>query len=110
MDVVIQLEARDPERNIWRSYAITAGQDLFGDWIVAMSSGRIGAKGRTKTAAFPNETETRRYVRQCLKKRESAPKRIGIGYKVIRAAGVWEEFIKQGTHENNQKQRQRAGH
>jgi hypothetical protein len=40
-----------------------------------------------------DEAETRRYVRQCLKKRENAPKRIGIGYKVIQTDGMWEEFI-----------------
>jgi predicted DNA-binding WGR domain protein len=76
INFTVQLEACDPARNIWRSYAISAGQDLFGDWIVAMNYGRIGAKGRTKTFVFADETETRRYVRQCLKKRESAPKRI----------------------------------
>ena len=48
---------------------------------------------RTKTVVLPNEAETRRYVRQCLKKRENAPKRIGIGYKVIQTDGMWEEFI-----------------
>jgi len=35
------------------------------------------------------EAETLRYVRQYLKKRESAPKRsIGVGYKVIRGWSV----------------------
>ena len=80
-------------RNIWRAYSIAAGQDLFGDWIVVLTYGRIGARGRTKTVVLPDETETRRYVRQCLKKRENAPKRIGIGYKVIQTDGMWEEFI-----------------
>ncbi len=27
------LEARDPERNRWRSYRVEAGQDLFGMWV-----------------------------------------------------------------------------
>ena len=90
MDFAIHLEARDPSRNIWRAYSITGGQDLFGDWIVVLSYGRIGAKGQTKTVMLPNEEATRRYVRQCLKKRENAPKRIGIGYTVIKISGNWE--------------------
>ena len=94
MEFAIHLEACDPERNIWRSYSITTGQDLFGDWIVAMNYGRIGARGTTKTVVLPDEAETRRYVQKCLKKRENAPKRIGIGYKVIRTDGIRGEFIK----------------
>jgi hypothetical protein len=65
---------------------------LFGDWIVAVTYGRIGARGRTKTVVLPDEAETRRYVRQCLKKRESAPKPMGIGYKAIRTDGMWGAF------------------
>jgi len=90
MDFAIHLEARDPARNIWRAYSITGGQDLFGDWVVVLSYGRIGAKGQTKTVLLPDEAATRRYVLQCLKKRESAPKRIGIGYTVIKISGDWE--------------------
>lgn len=89
MEFSIQLEARDPERNIWRAYSITGGQDLFGDWIVVMNYGRIGARGTTKTVLLPDEEAVRRYVRQCLKKRESAPKRIGVGYKVKYTSDAW---------------------
>ena len=92
MEFAIHLEACDPARNIWRSYSITAGQDLFGDWIVVMNYGRIGARGQTKTILLSDEAETRRYVRQCLKKRESAPKRIGIDYKVKDISGTWSDF------------------
>jgi hypothetical protein len=38
---------------------------------------------------LPDEAETRRYVQKCLKKRESAPKRIGIGYNIIKISGDW---------------------
>ena len=95
MDFAIQLEARDPARNIWRSYAITAGQDLFGDWIVVMNYGRIGARGTTRTVLLSDEEATRRYVRQCLKKRESAPKRIGVGYTVKGFSGTWSDFCEE---------------
>lgn len=74
----IQFEARDPARNIARSYRIVAGQDLFGDWVAELTYGRIGAKGRTKAVLAADEAAARRYVRQCLNKRKSAPKRIGV--------------------------------
>ena len=92
MEFAIHLEACDPARNIWRSYSITAGQDLFGDWIVAMNYGRIGSRGTTKTVLLSDEVKTRRYVQQCLKKRENAPKRIGIDYKVKDITGTWGNF------------------
>ena len=38
MEYSILLEARDPERNIYRAYHIAAGKDLFGDWIVRARS------------------------------------------------------------------------
>jgi len=92
MEFAIHLEACDPARNIWRSYSITAGQDLFEDWIVAMNYGRIGSRGTTKTVLLYDEAETRRYVQKCLKKRENATKRIGIDYKVKDITGAWSDF------------------
>lgn len=92
MEFSILLEACDPARNIHRSYRIAAGQDLFGDWIVQLTYGRIGARGRTKTVAVDDEAAARYYIQTCLKKRESAPKRIGIGYKVRQTSGSWENI------------------
>jgi hypothetical protein len=42
MEYSVLLEASDPARNRWRSYHIAAGQDLFGDWVVELTYGRIG--------------------------------------------------------------------
>lgn len=90
MDFAIHLEACDPARNIWRAYHIAAGRDLFGDWIVQLTYGRIGAKGHTKTVLVADEAAAHSYVRQCLKKRKSAPNRIGIGYQVKGIYGAWD--------------------
>jgi predicted DNA-binding WGR domain protein len=90
MEFSILLEACDPERNIHRAYRLAAGQDLFGNWIVEITYGRIGAKGRTQVVPVADEAAARCYVQNCLKKRESAPKRIGIGYKMIQITGDWE--------------------
>jgi predicted DNA-binding WGR domain protein len=78
---VAYLEAKDASRNIHRAYSIAHGQDLFGNWVVETTYGRIGGKGRTIVTVVSNEDEARKYVRKCLKRRESSPKRIGIAYK-----------------------------
>ncbi|EIC27851.1 WGR domain-containing protein [Methylomicrobium album] len=78
---VAYLEARDPARNIHRAYSIAYGQDLFGNWIVETTYGRIGAKGRTIVTIVGNEDEALKYVQKSLKRRQTAPKRIGVGYE-----------------------------
>jgi WGR domain len=51
-------------------------------WLVAMSYGRIGTSGRTRTRSFPGAEEARAQVMACLGKRASAPRRIGVAYRV----------------------------
>ncbi len=89
MEISILLEARNPARNVWRSYHLGAGQDLFGNWVVEVTYGRIGATGHTKVVLVADETEARSYIEKCLKKRKSAPKRIGVGYQVRHIEGKW---------------------
>jgi hypothetical protein len=38
-----ELQACDPARGIFRAYCIEAGMDLFGDWLVDVTYGRIGS-------------------------------------------------------------------
>jgi predicted DNA-binding WGR domain protein len=78
----IELQARDPERNRWRFYRIEAGRDLFGDWVVRLTYGRIGARGQTKTQVAPDAAAAAKLVRACLRRRQSAPRRIGVAYEV----------------------------
>jgi len=79
---IAYLEARYPARNIQRAYSLAYGQDLFGNWIVEITYGRIGGKGRTLVTVVNNEEEALKYVQKSLKRRQSAPKRIGVAYKV----------------------------
>lgn len=79
---VVYLEARGPKRNIHRAYSIGYGQDLFGNWIVETTFGRIGGKGRTFVAVVENEDEALKHVKKSLKRRQSAPKMLGIDYKI----------------------------
>ena len=46
------------------------------------------AKELRPATSIHDEAAKRRFVRQCLKNRDNAPKRIGIGYKVIRTDGM----------------------
>jgi predicted DNA-binding WGR domain protein len=82
MTRIAYLEAQDPTRNIYRAYSISYGQDLFGTWIVEVNYGRIGSKGRTIVTVVSNEEEALKQVKKFLKRRQSAPKRIGVAYKI----------------------------
>jgi predicted DNA-binding WGR domain protein len=85
---IAYLEARDPERNIHRAYSIAYGQDLFGNWIYETTFGRIGGKGRTLVTVVITEEEALNYVQKALKRRQSAPKRIGVGYEDRTVSGL----------------------
>jgi hypothetical protein len=87
IEFAISLEARDPSRNLRRSYQISAGQDLLGDWVVETRYGRIGGKGRSLKAVAPGEEAAMNRVRAILKRRANAPKRIGVPYLVRDLAG-----------------------
>jgi predicted DNA-binding WGR domain protein len=79
----IQLEARDPARNRFRAYQVDVARDLFGAWLVEVKFGRIGAKGRRLVSALEDEHAARRMVCERLRRREGAPKRIGVAYRTL---------------------------
>ena len=82
----VALEARSPARRCLRAYEIEVTEDLFGAWLLRISYGRIGTPGRTKVRSFPTDSEAAAQVRTCLRKRASAPRRIGVAYQVLRVA------------------------
>jgi hypothetical protein len=65
--------------------------DLFGAWLVEMSYGRIGTFGRVKARSFSTADGAAAEVKACLRKRSSAPRRIGVAYRLKSAAqhGDW---------------------
>ena len=81
----ILLEARSAARRRWRAYEIEVGADLFGVWMVEMSYGRIGTMGQTKVRSFATSEEAQAQIDVCLRKRASAPRRIGVAYRLRRA-------------------------
>jgi len=76
------LEACDPAQGRFRAYRIDAGTDLLGHWLVDVTYGRIGSRGRTLRHAAASEPEARKIVRHCLQRRGTAERRIGVGYRI----------------------------
>jgi len=83
LDFRITLEARNPARGCLRHYRVEAGTDLFGIWLVQISYGRIGTVGRSRSFVVRDEDEARRLAQSILKRRATAPRRIGVAYRIL---------------------------
>jgi hypothetical protein len=83
----IALEARDPSRGLARTYRLAVGRDLFGTWVIELRHGRIGCPGRLRQLAVNSEAAARAEIRRRLKRRASAPRRIGTRYQVVDLQG-----------------------
>jgi|SRR6516164_4764468 hypothetical protein len=75
------VEARDPSLGRMRSYRLEAGTDLFSAWLVDVVYGRIGTCGRRICYVAENEDKARKLARRNLRRRATARKRIGVGYR-----------------------------
>ena len=80
------LEARNPARGCLRHYRVEAGTDLFGNWLVEIGYGRIGAVGRSRSYVVRDEAQARRLVQRILKRRTTAPRRIGVAYRILESS------------------------
>lgn len=78
----IKLEAKNPEKGNFRAYEIDAGPDLFGQWQIEVTYGRIGRRGRSVTYSAPDDAGASAIIRHCLQRRASAPRRIGVSYQI----------------------------
>lgn len=81
-DMPIALVAVDVARNIRRRWSVTVARDLFGHVLVETRWGRIGARGRTLTVSFTDETRAARHVAALLARRRGAARRIGVAYRL----------------------------
>ena len=79
----IIMESRDPSRNQARAYAIDAGYDLFGDFVVSTSFGRIGSKGQTRRLAFTSPEDARPTIQKILSQRLATNPRRTVPYTVM---------------------------
>lgn len=79
--LTVAFEAHHAENNHHRRYEISVGKDLLDDWTVSIRYGRAGQGGRELRYAGPKADELRAVVRDRLRRRLSAPKRIGCAYR-----------------------------
>ncbi len=75
-----RLEARLPEANLARAYQIVVSQDLFGLYTVDVAFGRIGRPGSTRRYAASDMSGVRSKLKEVLKRRLTAPRRLGAAY------------------------------
>jgi predicted DNA-binding WGR domain protein len=80
--LTVAFEAHNAEKNHHRHYAVTVGRDLLDDWTVAICYGRTGQAGRVLRYAAAEADAMRAVIRDRLRRRLSAPKRIGCPYRL----------------------------
>jgi hypothetical protein len=80
--LTLAFEAHHPEKNHHRRYQIMVGRDLLDDWTVAIHYGRTGQAGRELCFASSKPEDMRAIIRDRLRRRLSAPKRIGCPYRL----------------------------
>ena len=87
----IELQAVSPQAQHRRAYEIHVGPDLFGQLVVTIEFGVIGTRGQHRVHLVADIAEAQAVVRRALRRRLSAPRRIGVPYRVIGCydAGCW---------------------
>jgi predicted DNA-binding WGR domain protein len=80
--LTVEFEAHNAEKNHHRRYKLTVGRDLLDDWTVAIHYGRTGQGGQEIRFASAKPEEMRAVIRDRLRRRLSAPKRIGCPYRL----------------------------
>lgn len=76
----VVFEAHHPKKNHHRRYELVIGRDLLNEWTVAIRYGRAGLRGQEQRFASPQSDAMRAVVRDRLRRRLSAPRRIGCSY------------------------------
>jgi predicted DNA-binding WGR domain protein len=80
--LTLAFEAHHAERNHHRRYEVRIGRDLLDDWTVTIRYGRTGQGGQQRHYASPQAEAMRAIIRDRLRRRLSAPKRIGCPYRL----------------------------
>ncbi|MCE7798123.1 WGR domain-containing protein [Sphingobium sufflavum] len=76
------LRAVDHAKNVARAYSVHIAGDLFGHWVVDLCWGRLGTSGTGVRVSFDDDGAARRFVERVLARRASAPRRIGVPYRL----------------------------
>jgi hypothetical protein len=80
--LTVIFEAHHAELNHHLRYEIRVGTDLFHQWTVSICYGRTGQGGRVEQFAGDDADELRAIIRDRLRRRLSAPRRIGCAYQL----------------------------
>jgi len=80
--LIVAFEAHNAEKNHHRRYQVTVGRDLLDDWTVSIRYGRTGQSGRELRYVAAEPEAMRAVIRDRLRRRLSAPKRIGCPYRL----------------------------
>ena len=91
----IELVAMDEARNIRRRYCIAVDRDLFGFTLVETQWGRIGCRGQVAVHAFENQADALVFVRNKLRRRATATKRIGVSYIPLHPSNTQDSISKE---------------
>lgn len=91
--VILELHARAPEMNRFRSWRIEIDGDLFGLLNARITYGRIGTTGRTLRWDFESDLEAAKFLMLKLRRRASGTKRRGAVYRVVEASEIATPFI-----------------
>jgi|GEM_PF-4324413 len=79
----IRLQAKHSPKNIYRWYAIRVDQNLFGEWCLSISYGRIGQRGQSKQYQWSDIAVLMTHIKGILRKRLNATNRIGCNYEIV---------------------------
>ena len=88
--MTLALEAHSDEGNHHRRYEIVLGRDLLDDWTLSVRYGRVGRGGQEQRYASNDMGEIRSIIRDKLRRRLSAPKRIGCPYRLVEVSAAGE--------------------
>jgi predicted DNA-binding WGR domain protein len=92
-ETMIELEARNPMANRLRRWKVELSQDLLGMWIVDIEFGRIGSNGRQLRHVFSSQPAAQAFMGRGLCRRATAPVRIGVAYRCVRASAEAHELL-----------------
>lgn len=80
--LTVTLEAHNSKRNHHRLYQLMVGKDLLGHWTLTIRHGRIGNYGQLTRYSDSNQDRIKSLLSSKLKRRASAPRRIGCTYQL----------------------------
>lgn len=86
----IALEAHNLTRNHHRRYVLVVERDLLGDWLCTVEHGRVGQAGSIQRCGSHSLGAAARVAAERLKRRLTAPRRIGVPYRCVELRGTEE--------------------